>query len=175
MINYELIVVSETGDEIITLAEAKNYIRVDTSADDNLINTMIYAARKNAETFIGRDIVAKERTMWVDLFENFIEDRIPLLFGPVDEVTAVSDANGDPIAFEVFGIKDKSVKIDQIAKNFTIDYTTSGINDDLVKQAILQIVSTYYDNRTDYVVGASVNDLPSRAQQILNGYKYLYF
>lgn len=175
MIDYELIVVEETGDEVLTLEEAKNFIRVDTNADDDLITQMIYAARRNAETFIGRDIVAKSRKMWVNIFENFIEERIDLLFGPIDEVTDVLDSSNNPITFEVFGIKDKSVKIDQVSKNFTISYTTTGINDNLIKQALLQLVSTYYDNRTDFVVGASVNEIPSGSQAILNGYKYLYF
>jgi len=175
MIDYEVIVNTETGAEPISVSECKNYIRIDTSADDTLLGIMITAARKNAETLIGRDIIAKERTMWVNLWENFIDERINLLFGPVDEVTDVFDSNGDPITFSVFGIKDKSVKLDQVAQNFTIVYTTSGINDSLIKQALLQIVSTYYDNRTDFVVGASVNEIPSGSKEILNGYKYLYF
>ena len=175
MIDYEVIVTAETGAEIITIEECKNFIRIDTSADDTLLGIMITAARKNAEALIGRDIVSKERTMWVGLWENFIDERINLLFGPVDEVTAVGLNDDTPLTFEVYGIKDKSVKLNQIAQNFTIDYTTTGMNDSLLKQALLQIVSTYYDNRTDFVTGMTVNELPSGAVAILNGYKYLYF
>ena len=48
------------------------------------------------------------------------------------------------------------------------------MNDGLLKQALLMMVSTYYDNRTDFVTGTIVQDVPSSAQNILNGYKAMF-
>lgn len=41
---------STTGSEIITTNDVKNFVRIDTSADDALIGTMITAARKQPKT-----------------------------------------------------------------------------------------------------------------------------
>ena len=48
-----------TGNEILTAQNVKDYVRVDTSADDNLITSMITQARIWCENYISRDIVAK--------------------------------------------------------------------------------------------------------------------
>ena len=48
-----------TGSEILTISEAKSFIRVDTSADDTIIGQMITQARIWCENYISRDIVAK--------------------------------------------------------------------------------------------------------------------
>ena len=47
------------GNEIITTADVKSYVRIDTNEDDALIANMITEARIWCENYISRDIVAK--------------------------------------------------------------------------------------------------------------------
>ena len=49
---------STLGNELVTVQEAKDYIRVDTSADDNLISALISQARLWCENYISKDIVS---------------------------------------------------------------------------------------------------------------------
>ena len=53
---------SETGSEIVSLTEMKNYLRVDHAFDNTLITDMITQARQIIENYLSRDIVAKTRT-----------------------------------------------------------------------------------------------------------------
>lgn len=158
------------GVPIISRTDAKNYIRVDTTADDTLIDWMIQAAHTAAENYMSRDIIAKERTYYLDESTTGFID-VP--FGPVasvDDVT-VKDVS---VSFSVYGLGDPMVEIEPAATNIKIDFTTEGMSDGLLKQALLMMVSTYYDNRTDFVVGQSVNEVPSASAKLLDGIKAVF-
>ena len=60
-----------------------------------------------------------------------------------------------------------------------ITYVTQGLNDALVKQAMLQLISTYYDNRADFIEGNSRGignsvEIPTSTKQILTSYKTMF-
>ena len=74
---------STTGSEILTTSEAKDFIRVDTSADDTIIGQMITQARIWCENYISRDIVAKNRTLYLaSVNERFVLPFSPALLVP---------------------------------------------------------------------------------------------
>lgn len=158
------------GTPIISRAEAKNYIRIDTTADDTLIDLMIEAAHTAAENYMSRDIIAKERTYYLD---DSATGFIDVPFGPVASVDAVTVKNIS-VSFSVFGLGDPIVEIEPAASNIKIDFTTEGMSDGLLKQALLMMVSTYYDNRTDFVTGQTINDVPSASAKLLDGIKSVF-
>ena len=55
-------------------------------------------------------------------------------------------------------------------------YVTSGLNDSLLQSAIMQLVSTYYDNRADFSSDqkSNVESIPTDVRDILNSYKAMY-
>jgi len=80
--------VTETGTvpaEPVTLAYAKNHVRVDISDDDTLIGNLITAAREYAEIFCARSIV--QHTYRADL-ANF-SDVMELPLGPVQAISSI--------------------------------------------------------------------------------------
>jgi hypothetical protein len=158
------------GVPIISRADAKNYIRIDTTADDLLIDLMIEAAHTAAENYMSRDIIAKERTYYIDESTTGFID-VP--FGPVASVDAVT-VKDVAVSFSVFGLGDPMVEIEPAAVNIKIDFTTEGMSDGLLKQALLMMVSTYYDNRTDFVTGMTVNEVPSASAKLLDGIKAVF-
>jgi hypothetical protein len=158
------------GVPIISRTDAKNYIRIDTTADDLLIDLMIEAAHTAAENYMSRDIIAKERTYYLDESTTGFID-VP--FGPVASVDAVT-VKDIAVSFSVFGLGDPMVEIEPAAVNIKIDFTTEGMSDGLLKQALLMMVSTYYDNRTDFVTGMTVNEVPSASAKLLDGIKAVF-
>jgi hypothetical protein len=62
----------------ITLAEAKSFLRIDTSDEDALINTLIGAARDFAEEYTGRTLI---NTTYKLSLDGFIEDQVPIKEG----------------------------------------------------------------------------------------------
>ena len=59
-----------------------------------------------------------------------------------------------------------------INEDIKIVYTTSGLSDEALKLAILQLSATYYDNRSDFT-NKSVNEIPTNVQSILDPFKYI--
>ena len=162
-----------TGSEIVATSVAKDYMRVDTSADDTLIGQMITQARIVCENYISRDIVAKNRTLYL----ASVEDRFVLPFSPVASVSSIT-IDGTAIAasaYETHGLDDTIIELDELpAEEVKVTYVTAGINDSFLIQAILQLVSTFYDNRADFVVGSSVNEIPTNVKSILSSYKNVF-
>ena len=161
---------STTGSEVITTSEVKNYVRIDTSADDNLIAAMIKQARLFCENYISRDIVAKNRTYYLSQTEGIID--IP--FGPVASITTVT-AEGNAADYTVKGLDNERIELDGgSAKDVKITYVTTGLYDDLIKNALLQFVSTLYDNRSDFKTGTIVQDIPTETKALLTSYKTMF-
>lgn len=161
---------STTGSEIITTANAKDFIRVDTTADDTIIGEMIIEARIWTENYIAKDIVAKTRTYYTP----FQKERFVLPFAPVASITSVTvdDTAAD---YEVKGLDNEIIELNELpAKEIKVSYTTSGLDDSLLKQALLRLVSTFYDNRAEFVVGQQVNEIPMGVKNILSGYKTMF-
>ena len=160
------------GSEIITATEVKNYVRIDTTADDALIATMITQARIWAENFISRDIVSKNRTYYIDRTDTGLFD---LPFSPVASISEITINNIITTNYEILGLDNETIELDQgSADRVKITYITSGLNDSLLKQALLQLVSTYYDNRADFIASQSVSEIPSNVKVVLSSYKTMF-
>lgn len=162
---------STTGNEIITIQDVKDYARIDTSADDTLITLMIETARLWCENYISRDIVPKNRTYYLDTTTTGLID---LPFSPVASISSVT-INDENATYTILGLNNESIELDGgAAEKVKITYITEGINNALIKQAMLQTISTYYDNRADFIEGSTVHLIPTNAKQILSSYKSMF-
>jgi hypothetical protein len=158
------------GSEIITAADVKGYVRIDSADDDAIIANMITQARIWCENFISRDIVAKNRTYFLGDTSGLFD----LPFAPIAEVTGIT-VEGEAATFTEYGLDDLSIELDGgPSSNVKVTYATAGLNDGLIKQALLQMVSNYYDNRADFVTGTIVSDIPTNVKSILSGYKTMF-
>ena len=63
-----LIVTVPPAEEPILIADAKNFLRVDTTADDALISTFITAARKRIETVTYTRLITQTLQLTLDWF-----------------------------------------------------------------------------------------------------------
>lgn len=161
-----------TGNEILTAQNVKDYARIDTSADDNLITAMISQARIWCENYISRDIVPKNRTYYLDATNGLFD----LPFGPIASISEISIDGTATTDYEILGLDNETIELDGgSAERVKITYVTSGINDALVKQAMLQLISTYYDNRADFSTEQNnVAEIPTSTKKILTSYKTMF-
>jgi hypothetical protein len=164
---------STTGSEIVSSADLKLFAKIDTTADDAIIARQITQARIWCENYISRDIVAKNRSYYLD--ETSGTFSIP--FGPVTSITSIH-ADGVALTHTNVGLDKETIELDNgYAKKVTVVYITSGLNDSLLQQAILQLATTYYENRVDFNSGDEnkASDLiPSDTRDILNSYKAMF-
>jgi uncharacterized phiE125 gp8 family phage protein len=154
--------------------------------EDDLINDLISTARAYCENFCGQALGSQTVTMWLDRFP-FGEIRLPLL--PLIEVTSVkyTDYEGTETAFTDY-IADTSspngrivlaygkswpsfipYPVNPIEIIYTAGYVTAPKP---IKQAILLLIGTWYENRTSIVAtGAIAKEIPLTSKALLMQYK----
>lgn len=73
--------------EPVTLAEAKLYLRVDSSNEDALISDLIVAARMSAESYLKSSLITQS---WKLVYNDYVDGRLALPMPPVASITSVT-------------------------------------------------------------------------------------
>ena len=132
--------------EPVTLAEAKNYLRINNTQDDTIIASMITSARRQAEQYLNSDIVAKERVVYYERLTSPVN----LYYAPITGVTSIT-VDGTTLAttgYEVLGLQNPLLRILQgPAEKVRVNYTTVGVNNNEIKIGVLAYIAWLYYNR----------------------------
>ncbi len=115
---------------LVTLAQAKTHLHVDTSDDDDLIARLIEAATKKAEEYTGRAFI--QRTVTESHFGDGIKG-LKLYKQPIASITSVAREIS-----EVVGTGDGSIT------EFSLDETPTADSLSLYVDGVLQTVTTHY-------------------------------
>jgi len=161
---------STTGSEIVTTNEFKTFARINYSDDDTLIASILKQARIWCENYISRDIVAKNRTYFVPKTDGVFD--IP--FGPIASISSVTIEGVANTDYTMDGLDNETIDLDGPADDVKVTYVTSGLDDELLQQAILQLAATYYDHRHDFEVGKTVSMIRTNVCAILSPYKNMF-
>lgn len=177
---------TEPTEEPVTLEEAKRHLRVDLDlTDDDLqIETMIQAAREEAEQFLRGSIMPQTWTGYLDRFPAY--DEIPLPFPPLVSVAFVKyvDLDGvtqtlSPSIYEVdkpgrriFLRHNQSWPSVRCQRNavtieFETGYADAASVPAKIKQAMLLMIGEMYEYREESVVGTVVAKMPNTAERLL--------
>jgi uncharacterized phiE125 gp8 family phage protein len=152
--------------EPVTLVEAKDFCKVDIGTDDNLIISLITAARQQCEAYTGVGFVVHDA---VAILNNTNGD-IYIPYGPLIAINQVTDQAGNILvldtSYTVIGNAFKRLATPR-TKNITIDYST-GYSDlpNILKTALLNQIYYLYDNRS-----IGVDDVSPIAKNLLNPYR----
>lgn len=87
---------TDAANELWSTTEVKNHTRIDTSADDTLVDGYLQSARQLAEEWTGRAFVTQTWTMTLDTFpDSGCLIHVPL--GRLQSITSIQyvDTNGD--------------------------------------------------------------------------------
>ena len=160
--------------EVVTLVEAKNYLRVDYNEDDDLIEALINTAQTRLEQYAG--VAMTPRTLKVVAYvDSFIElPYVPTnIISKVeywDNATWVEMQIGD---YEILGETTKKIYMTSIYQNefrftYTCGYTTTP---QTMKTALLKMVSDLYEYRESSVEATKPSANLMTAYELMKPFK----
>ncbi|MGJ8526904.1 head-tail connector protein [Maritalea sp.] len=179
--------------EPVTLETAKTFLRVSDDVDDQLISTLISAARVHVETLTRRALISQVWRKTLDCWpqNNLVE--LPL--GPFQNLVAVRvfNTNGDPVILplaQFIGadhsapaklLLPKSISGQPMLREdaaIEIDYQVGfgNTSDDVpadLKQSLLTLIGHWYQNREAVVMAGSGAIVPLGFDQLVAPYKVM--
>lgn len=187
---------SDPAPEPITRAEAKDQARIETTADDTLVDGLIAAAREHVEEFTRRALITQTWEAYLDAFPGDNDIAIWLPRTPVQSVDSIEyiDTAG---ATQIWAAADYQVDTDSLPARirparaesypdthtdilqavtitFTAGYGEASAVPNAIKHAMLLIVSHWYDNRDAVNIGNVVTPLPMAVDALLWPYRLLH-
>lgn len=189
MISYK--VTTAPASEPFLLAYAKNYLKVDHTADDTLIAALIQAAREQAEIYCGLGFITQTVTEYFNGFPvsepHNERAELFLSLSPLQAVSSITywdpDNTETTLPTSVYktydyakppriGLKSSQSWPSTIgqAQSVKVEYTV-GFGDETtvpeaIKAAMLLTIGHWYENRTD-----TVRKMPTQAEFLLDRYK----
>lgn len=172
--------------EPMTITEAKLYLKVDTTADDNLITELIKAVRIDVEKILGYKLINQT---W-DYFTDDFTDPIILPLQPVSSVTYIKYYDPNKVlttlaATEYYLFTDTEPAVIEPVTSFPVEGDFPGAVNvrfvagfgaaatnipeiELIKRAMYLILGDAYENREDTVVSSrTIASIPNCARNIL--------
>lgn len=162
----EIKIVTDISVEPVTLQEAKDYLRISNDAENSLIQELITSARQRLEKFTNLSFGVKTLKCRWDYVNGWVE--IP--YQPNAVISAcVNDANV-ALTYETKGLEYKYLYCNN-ATGVTITYTAGFTTlPKALKVAILKEVSTSYENRENYYIEGTFNELSNDAKRMAQSY-----
>ena len=174
---------------LFTTAEAKDFLKVDTTADDTLIDNLIKAATQSCEEYTNQyfldTLVSQYSDNWLEVYR--------LYKSPVSEITHIKyydstdtlqtltasnyilDNVSKParIGLAVDGeLPTLADRINAVEVKYTVGYGENSTDvPDGIKQAVLLTIGNWYENRQTVITGRTATELPLSSQYLLNQYK----
>jgi len=179
---------SIAGTEPVSLAEAKEHARIEIDTEDTMIARLISGSRKWAETWTKRRYIQHEFKVTYDSSEicNPLKLEQGSKIASVSEIKTFDNDDAEtthPAAD--YRISNNRIILldginDAVKREFdamTVTYTTvqEGVDLDAVKEAILLIVTHWYENREEASIDTVLKNIPAGAKAALADQKVWTF
>jgi uncharacterized phiE125 gp8 family phage protein len=153
----------------VSLAQTKQFLRIDQTTEDELISLLIATATQAAQQFLSSSLLTQT---WQLTYHDTTPTMIPLPMRPVQAVTEIhTDGTVIPsTAYQLNAAKDCIICESYLnGEAITINYTAGyGDNEQSVpapiRQAILAHVASMYDDRSNEA-------LPATSRALLQPYR----
>ena len=171
------------GTDLLPLATAKEFLRVDHSDEDTTIEALINAAVQHCQDYTNRHFVNSNFTLSLDDFYN-----CEFSIGPINSITGVTykDFNNStqnlPAAKYWYDTKREPGRIhfDSPPDTYDDDFNVVTISGTLgeapphpIMHAVKLLVAHYYENRRAVITGTNPIELPLGVAALLNPYRII--
>lgn len=166
--------------EPILVDDAKEWGAIDSDMDDAVIGSIIVAAREMVESFLSKDMVSKNRVLFVDEPEDS-ENTVILPYNAKDGTITVN-VNGTDLTenddYCIVGIGNKYIRLTTYGTNITVTYESDPISSpselELAKAATKVLIEQIYDNRANLEGDEDIVILDRNVKMMLNPIRTMY-
>ncbi len=181
------VTLSETP--LFTTAEAKDFLKIDTNADDTLIDNLIKAATESCQIYTNQyflnTVVEQYSDKWSEVYTLYKSPVAAInhikYYDSNDTEQTWADTNyilddvSKParIGLAVDAtLPSLSDRINAVHVKYTVGYGTESTDvPDGIKQAVLLTLGNWYENRQTVITGRTATELPLSSQYLLDQYK----
>lgn len=189
------VVTEATGEPISTL-DAKDHLRVSSSAEDVLIDGLVAPARSWAETYTRRAFMRQTVRYTRDRFPKGDTLELPRgpLYGSSTNVTvtyfpSTAQSTGEVLSSTVYFVDTESIAprvvlereqswptdVPRNANAVQVDFKAGyGLSSDVpagIKHAMKLLVGHWYENREGVVAGSVAREVPFTVKSLLANYR----
>jgi len=185
--------------EVVSLAEAKQHLRVDVTDDDSLIAIYAASAREFSETYLRRALITQTWDFFLEAFPAGAEIKIPL--PPLQSIDAIRyldeagverildsgfytvdapagpDADCGRVRFN-YGHPWPSTFKDRRAVRITAVCGYGSAPSDVpsaIRAGVLLLTANLYENRQDVVTGTIATEIPRTSEFLFAPYRVFEF
>ncbi len=187
MKTYQVITPASTYP--VSLTEAKSHLKVDTTADDTYITSIIKAATQLSEEYTNRffidtiiDQTCSDFAQLQTLFKSKVSAVAHVKYYDSDNSLQTLSATiyDTQLQYEPSQIQladDKSFpeitkRNDAVVARYTVGYGSAASDvPEIIKQAILLTIGNFYQNRASVITGKTATELPMNVKWLLDTYK----
>jgi len=181
--------ISPSAQEAVSFAEAKAHIRVDSSDDDTLINSLILTAQLHIEAALGLALITQSWRLVLDCWP--LGDTLEMPLRPLVSVAEIRLIDGEG-GSEIIDAVNYSVDVASTVPRITSrsgywpspGARNNGIEIDFVagygeaasavpfpiRQALLMLIAHWYENREPTAIGTSAARIPDTVSALLQPY-----
>ena len=174
---------------IFTTTEAKDFLKVDTTADDTIIDNLVAAATESCQIYTNQYFINTIVTQYSDNWKEFYS----LYKSPVSSITHIKyydtndslqtlaasnyilDDTYEParIGIAVDGeLPNVADRINAVQVKYTVGYGTASTDvPEGIRTAIILTVGNWYENRQSVITGRTATELPLSSQYLLDQFK----
>ena len=187
MKTYQVITPASTYP--VSLTEAKSHLKVDTTADDTYITSIIKAATQLSEEYTNRffidtviDQTCSDFAQLQTLFKSKVSAVAHVKYYDSDNSLQTLSAtvydtqlNYEPSQIQLAenqSFPTITKRNDAVVARYTVGYGSAASDvPEIIKQAILLTIGNFYQNRNSVVIGRIATELPMNVKWLLDTYK----
>lgn len=184
---YKVLVANTT--QLISTADARLFLKVDITDDDDVINSLVKAATESAQEYTNRFFLSTTLEQYGTTFADIRN----LFKSPVGDITHVkyydTDNTQQTLSTSVYQVTPAiepstlMLKVDQsypdvadredaVLVKYTVGYGTATTDVPYaIIQAVYLTIGHWYQNRQEVVVGRIATEIPMGAKYLLDQYK----
>lgn len=185
----------QPAEEPVTLAEAKAWLKVQGSAEDDLLNSLITAARQKVEEYTNLKLVTQTIEEVYDCFPTYYEGMnygaLPLTCSPLIAVSSVeyqaTAGTYTTLSTDSYTVHDYSKPAtitpvysgnwpthilfpESVKVTYTAGFGAASAVPGILKNAILKIIAQWYEKRQE-----NVRKMPTDVEWMLNANRIASF